>query len=162
MEPVRIRALQPGDAGWVIMRHAELYAAEEGFDASFEPLVARILADLMATGDPACDRGWIAAAADGTRLGSIFCARLDDRTARLRLFLVEPVARRSGVGQRLLDTCLDHARACGFARITLWTHAEHRAACRLYQRNGFVCESAQPVQSFGCRLTEQTWSRPLR
>jgi hypothetical protein len=71
---VTLDSLRPGDAGWLIMRHAELYAAEEGFDARFEPVVARILTAYMEGHDPALERGWIARSG-GRRLGSIFCVR---------------------------------------------------------------------------------------
>ncbi len=54
--PVELRHLAPGDAGWLIQQHAELYARDEGFDASFEALVARILADFIDSHDPACER----------------------------------------------------------------------------------------------------------
>lgn len=39
-----IRALQPGDMGWVIQRHGAIYADEFGWNADFEALVARIVA----------------------------------------------------------------------------------------------------------------------
>jgi GNAT superfamily N-acetyltransferase len=98
--------LRPGDAGWLIMRHAELYAADEGFDATFEPLVARILADFLEGHDPTCERGWIARAGDA-RLGSIFCVKGEaPGSAKLRLFLLEPEARGLGLGRRLLEACL--------------------------------------------------------
>jgi len=155
------RPLAPGDADWVVLRHAELYHAAEAFDASFEALVARVVADLLATPAPAVERGWIAEGAHGARLGCIFCARLDAETAQLRLFLVEPAARGTGLGQRLLDALLAHARAHGFARVRLWTHESHRAACRLYARNGFTCVDSRPVRSFGRDLVTQTWEKPL-
>ena len=158
---VMLDTLRIGDAGWLIQRHAELYAAEAGFDASFEPLVARILADFLDHHDPARERGWIARAG-GRRLGSIFCVTGPaPDTAKLRLFLLEPEVRGTGLGQRLLDTCLEFARGAGYGRITLWTHESHRAACALYARNGFACIASKPVHSFGQDLVEQEWARPL-
>lgn len=49
---VRLRGLEPGDLGWVTMEHGRLYALDEGYDQSFEALVARILADFIETRDP--------------------------------------------------------------------------------------------------------------
>ncbi len=155
-DAILLRDLQIGDAGWLIQQHAELYAREEGFDATFEPLVAEILADFIRNRDPAVERAWIAVRG-GERLGSIFCVRLNATTAKLRLFLVVPGARGTGLGRRLLRACIDHARACGFRRLQLWTHESHRAACALYARTGWELTASQPVRSFGQDLVEQTW-----
>jgi GNAT superfamily N-acetyltransferase len=154
--------LRIGDAGWLIQRHAELYAAEAGFDATFEPLVARILADFLDGHDRARERGWIARAG-GRRLGSIFCVTGPaPETAKLRLFLLEPEVRGIGLAQRMLDTCLSFAGGAGYGRMTLWTHESHRAACALYARNGFACLASKPVRNFGQPLVEQEWVRDLQ
>lgn len=159
---VVLDGLRVGDAGWLIQRHAERYAEDEGFDASFEPLVARILAAFLERHDPARERGWIARAGD-RRLGSIFCVEGPaPDTAQLRLFYLEPEARGAGLGHRMLRACLGFAKAAGYARMTLWTHASHRAACTLYAKHGFACVRSVPVHSFGVDLVEQEWTRPLR
>jgi DNA-binding MarR family transcriptional regulator len=159
-QPVTLRALQPGDAGWITARHGAIYAADEGFDATFEALVAEILAAFLRGHDPARERGWIAARGD-QRLGSIFCVAGPDGTAKLRLFFVEHAARGSGLAQRMLDTCIGFARDAGYPRIRLWTHESHRAAGRLYARNGFALTDSRAARSFGQDVVEQTWERDL-
>lgn len=162
MPEVEFRDLAIGDAGWLIEQHGVLYARDEGFDAGFEALVARILADFIDHRDPTVERAWIAWA-DGRRLGSIFCVKAaEPDTAKLRLFLLVPESRGMGLGKRLLELCITHARDHGFARLTLWTHESHRAACALYRAAGFTCEASVPVHSFGVDLVEQEWSLDLR
>ncbi len=161
---IRLRDLGPGDAGWVVSRHAALYASDEGFDSSFEALVAEIVAAFLRGHDPARERGWIAEGPAAERLGSIFCVAgdpADPALAKLRLFLVEPEARGTGLAQRLLDACLDFARGAGYRHMRLWTHESHRAAGRLYARNGFRLTASAPARSFGQDVIEQTWERPL-
>ena len=160
MGEVTLRDLNIGDAGWLIEQHGLLYAREEGFDKSFEALVAEILADFIRNHDPACERGWIAEK-DGQRLGSVFCVKVDERTAKLRLFLLVPEARGLGLGKRLLAACTQYARAKGYARMQLWTHESHRAACALYSAAGWTCVSSKPVRSFSVDLIEQSWEITL-
>ena len=159
---VELRDIGIGDMGWLVQAHAELYAAEEGFDWSFEPLVAEILVDFLRHRDPTCERAWIAWE-NGQRLGSIFCARGSaPGQAKLRLFLLTPAARGKGLGKRLLRACVDYARERGYRDMVLWTHASHEAACALCEKAGFVCVDSHPVTSFGQPLIEQTWKLDLR
>lgn len=158
--PVVLRGLAPGDAGWIVSRHGALYARDEGFDATFEALVAEIVAGFLRGHDPARERGWIAAQGE-VRQGSIFCVDAGDGVAKLRLFLVEPEARGTGLAQRMLETCLVFAREAGYRRMRLWTHESHRAAGRIYARNGFALTAAAPARSFGQDVVEQTWERAL-
>jgi GNAT superfamily N-acetyltransferase len=159
---VEFRPLSIGDAGWLIEQHATAYARDEGFDASFEALVARILGDFIDNHAAPLERAWIAWEGN-RRLGSIFCVRGPaPDTAKLRLFFLMPEARGRGVGRQLLELCITHARAHGFGKLALWTHESHRAACALYRARGFELVSSRPVRSFGVDLVEQEWTLDLR
>jgi DNA-binding MarR family transcriptional regulator/GNAT superfamily N-acetyltransferase len=158
--PVVLREPGPGELGWVVQRHGALYAAEYGWDASFEALVARIVGDFGASNDPRRERAWIADV-DGAPAGCVFCVAKDERTAQLRLLLVEPSARGLGVGSRLVDECLAFARAAGYEELVLWTNDVLVEARRIYERAGFALVGEGPHHSFGQNLVEQTWRRPL-
>src|SRR5690242_5790366 len=110
---------RPGDLGWVVQRHGEIYAEQFGWDTTFEELVARIVADYAADRDPSCEQAWIAEA-DGERVGCVFCVRKDEETAQLRILLVDPAARGRGVGGALVRTCVEYARTAGYKKMMLW------------------------------------------
>ncbi|WP_307872664.1 GNAT family N-acetyltransferase [Paractinoplanes ovalisporus] len=139
---------QPGDLGWVIKAHGELYARESGWDTSFEALVARIVADFAAAHDPDREAAWIAEL-DGHRVGCVFCVDGGDDTAVLRVLLLHPDARGHGVGGELVDTCLGFARKAGYAGMRLWTTDQQATAGRLYQSRGFELTSEKPHDGFG-------------
>ena len=156
-----LRPPQPGDLGWVVERHGARYAAEYGWDATFEALVARIVADFAERRDTRREAGWIAQL-DGERVGCLFCTAADaEDTAQLRLLLVEPSARGAGIGTRLVDECLRFARRSGHRRITLWTNDVLADARRIYERAGFRCDRREPHHSFGHDLVGEYWSRDL-
>ena len=155
-----LRAPRPGDLGWVIQRQAAGYAAEYGWDETYEALVARIIADYVDHHDPAREAAWIAEA-DGQRVGSIFCMRKSDTVAQLRLLYVDPAARGLGIGSRLVEECLRFARAAGYTEMTLWTNSVLAEARRIYQRTGFTLIGEEPHHSFGADLVGQNWTRKL-
>ena len=110
-EAVIRRLAQPGDLGWVIGAHGEIYAREFGGDRSFDALVARIVAD----------------------------------------------GRGQGPGGRLVDTCLNFARAAGYESVRLWTNHPLTAARRIYLSRGFVLVEEEAHHSFGVDLLGQTY-----
>jgi GNAT superfamily N-acetyltransferase len=144
----------------VVERHGARYAAEYGWDTTFETLVARIVADFAERHDTKREAAWIAEL-DGERVGSVFCTAADADTAALRLLLVEPSARGSGVGTRLVDECLRFARRSGYRRVTLWTNDVLLAARRIYERAGFQRDRREPHHSFGHDLVGEYWSRDV-
>ncbi|MEU6342121.1 helix-turn-helix domain-containing GNAT family N-acetyltransferase [Streptomyces sp. NPDC046977] len=147
---VRLRGLRPGDLGWVVQRNAEVYAEEFGWNAEYETLVARIVAD-------GHERAWIAEL-DGERAGCVFCVPGEQPgTARLRLLLVDPSARGHGIGRDLVDACVRYARETGRSELVLWTNDVLTSARRIYQAAGFELTGQKPHHSFGKDLVGQDW-----
>ena len=155
-----LRGLRPGDLGWVVQRHGELYAREHGFDQRFEALVARIAADYVDGLDAGKENAWIAEL-DGVRAGCVFCVRKDARTAQLRILLVEGWARGHGIGARLVDECVRFARDAGYRRVALWTNDILVSARRIYQAAGFELVKEENHRSFGKDLVGQFWELAL-
>ncbi|EST23263.1 bifunctional helix-turn-helix transcriptional regulator/GNAT family N-acetyltransferase [Streptomyces niveus] len=156
-----LRGPLPGDLGWMVQRHGAVYAAEYGWDATFEGLVARIVADFAADHDERLERVWIAEL-DGRPVGSVMCVRDEaPDTARLRLLLVEPEARGHGLGERMVDAVVDFARDAGYREVVLWTNDVLAAARKLYVRAGFTLVAEKPHHSYGADLVGQDWRLPL-
>lgn len=157
---IALRGPEPGDLGWVVQRHGELYAEEYGWDLEFERLVARIVGEFAAAGEDSGQRCWIATL-DGIRAGCVFLVPASPEVARLRLLLVEPWARGYGLGTRLVNQCIEGARAAGHETLTLWTNDVLTAARRLYERAGFRLVESERHRSFGKALVGQTWELAL-
>jgi len=151
---------RPGDLGWVVQAHGEVYADEFGWDQSFEALVARIVADWASEHDPEREAAWVAED-DRGRVGCVFCVREDDETARLRILLVHPRARGQRLGERLVERCLTFARAAGYRRMVLWTNDPLVAARKIYLAAGFRLVDESPHHSYGVDLVGQTYTREL-
>jgi DNA-binding MarR family transcriptional regulator/N-acetylglutamate synthase-like GNAT family acetyltransferase len=158
--PVLLREPRPGDMGWVVEAHGTLYAHEYGWTAPFEALAAEVVARVMRQYDPSHDRCWIAER-DGQRVGSVCVIRENEEDAKLRLLLVDPVARGRGLGRCLVQECIRFARATGYRRLVLWTTDALADARRLYASEGFRMTAQTPFSGFGEGLMQETWALEL-
>ena len=164
-QAVVLRDPKPGDYGWIVARNAELYAEEYGWRKGFEGVCAEIVANFVKTFDPKLERCWIAEAG-GRRVGCVLLARDDPKAkkadvARIRLLLLDPVARGMGLGRRLVDECIGFAKAKGYRRITLWTHQELTAARAIYAKAGFVKTGEERHDDWGRPAVSEYWDLEL-
>ena len=157
---ITLRDPQPGDMGWVVQQHAEVYWREYGWDIRFEALVASIVSRYVQKYQPDFERCWIAEV-DGLRAGSAFVVRKSKTTAQLRMLILSPEARGLGLGGKLCDECIAFARAKGYKKMTLWTNACLLAARAIYVKRGFKLIKTEPYQGFGHDLVGETWALKL-
>ena len=160
--PYLLRSPHTGDYGWVVHRHGILYNHEYGWDETFEALVAQIVAQIGTAFDPKNERCWIAER-DGEFAGCVFLIRNreQERTAQLRLLLVEPRARGLGIGRRLVRECTTFARQRGYKKIVLWTQSVLASARTIYQAEGYKLVSEEKHHSWGHDLVGQYWELEL-
>lgn len=157
---VVLRDPQPGDIGWVVQQHGEIYAREYGWNSEFEALVADIAAKYIRNFQPEWEKCWIAEL-DGERVGAVFVVRKSPTTAQLRMLILSPRARGMGLGARLTDECLAFARAKGYKKMVLWTNSCLAAARGIYAARGFKLDKSEPYEGFGQQLVGETWSLKL-
>ncbi|MDE2227939.1 MAG: MarR family transcriptional regulator [Alphaproteobacteria bacterium] len=158
--PITVRRHRPGDIGWIIGTHAQVYAEEYGWDASFEALMVEIMMPFLRQHDPAREACWIAELG-GEAVGCIALVRQSARVAKLRVFLVTRAARGRGVGKALIGECLRFARAAGYREVVLWTQKGLDAARHLYEAAGFKLVREEPHQSWGKDHIGQYWEMEL-
>ena len=152
----KLREPVPGDFGWIVKRHAELYAQEYKWREPFEGVCAQIVADYLNNHDAKRERCWIAEM-DGENVGCIFVAKDTDDIARIRLLLVDPKARGSGLGARLTEEAVRFAREAGYKKMTLWTHSVLKAARHIYQKLGFRLMRTEKHKSWGQPVVSEYW-----
>jgi GNAT superfamily N-acetyltransferase len=158
---VYIRRLdRPGDLGWVIKAHGELYSREFGWDTTFEVTVAAIVVDWAVRGRRDDEAGWIAEV-DGARVGCVLCVRENADTARLRVLLVKPTARGRGLGRALVEAVVEFARSRGYRRVVLWTNHPLFVAAKIYIDMGFMLVAEEAHHSYGVDLVGQSYELDL-
>lgn len=158
---VVLRDPRPGDMGWVVMQHAEVYARESGFNWEFEGLVAEIAAGFIKNFRPAREKGWIAEI-DGERAGAVFVVQKSATVAQLRLLILTAQARGRGLGGKLVDECVHFAHSRHYRKLTLWTNGHLLAARAIYQSRGFALTASDTFEAYGKKgLIGETWELKL-
>ena len=151
--------LRPGDIGSVVRLHGIVYAREHGFDHTFEAYVAGPLAE-FARSASSRERLWIAEEG-GEIAGCIGIVASTPVVAQLRWFLVDPSARGTGLGRRLLNEAVAFSMACGYHSIVLWTVSALTAAAHLYDAAGFIKVEEVPGRRWGADVIEEKYELEL-
>ena len=152
--------IRPGDIGYLIYLHGIVYAREYHLDYTFEGYVAAGLGEFAKSFDERKDRLWVAED-DNRIVGSIAIVGREDRSAQLRWFLVDPIARGAGLGRRLLQESLKFCRDMQFRTVYLWTIGELDVAAHLYEEAGFQKTERKTHEIWGRERTEERYDLKL-
>jgi DNA-binding MarR family transcriptional regulator/predicted N-acetyltransferase YhbS len=159
-ELITLRQPRPGECGWLVHRQAQWFAAEYGWDRSFEGLLARVVADYTQRNDPLREMCWIAEQ-DGMVIGSVCVVGVSTTVAGMRLLWVEPDVQRLGIGTQLVGECVRFARRAGYTKLTLTTASMLGEPRRLCERAGFRLAGTAAERRFGKDLTIERWELEL-
>lgn len=89
---------------------------------------------------------------DGAAAAVCGLKRLDAARCELKRLYCRDAFRGLGLGERLTRETMDFARARGFTRIVLDTHASFHAAIALYERLGFTPGAPHNEPGNACTL----------
>lgn len=121
-------AVSLGPDGLALTAHAVMPYRKTYADPTDE--LAAAIADADAAG--------FVALSDGVVAGTIVVNRDWTGLALVDCFAVAPALRGQGVGQALMERCRQWARARNLPGLRLETQTSNVAACRFYEKQGFV------------------------
>lgn len=157
MNSVVIRTYEPKDVDYVITRHRELYEEEYKFSKEFSDYVEEYVLKFHKHHDKDKESMWIAEV-NGKAVGVIALVKVDDDTAQLRWFIIEPAARGMGLGHKLVDTFIDSCKVRGYKHIFLLTANVLKAARHIYDSYGFkLTESVENTSWTDDVIYEERW-----
>ncbi len=157
---ITIRPFAQSDIEYVISRHKTLYYAERHLSGTFSSYVDEIVYRFVDNYDPKTDCLKILEC-NGVPAGSIAIARVDNETAQLRFFMLEPEMRQRGYGNRLMDMALAFCREKGYRKVFLLTITAQVVARHVYETHGFRRTLSQDKSEWGDGVVEERWDLEL-
>jgi len=150
----------PGDIGWLISTHGQLYAEQFNFDQKFEIDIAKkVITFLESSND--FNRLWIAIT-DNKRVGSIAVSLKPNRTAFVNFLLVKTEYRGYGIAKTLLDKVISHTKHNDIKAIRLETYSCLKNARSLYNKYGFATyKKNAAVEKYGQSFDQEFWEKQI-
>jgi DNA-binding MarR family transcriptional regulator/N-acetylglutamate synthase-like GNAT family acetyltransferase len=148
--------LQPGDVGYLIYLHGDIYAKETAYNLEFEAYVCKTFHDFLQKYDPAKDRVFLATYQQRI-VGAVAILGHSPELAQLRWLLVQPDMRGIGLGKKLLNDALAFCREKRYKQVYLLTTNLQLAAADLYKKAGFRKTEEQRLRMWGHELYEERY-----
>jgi DNA-binding MarR family transcriptional regulator/N-acetylglutamate synthase-like GNAT family acetyltransferase len=152
--------LLPGDVGYLIYLHGELYAKETGYNLEFEAYVCKTFYEFLQNYNPAKDRVFLATYHNRI-VGAVAILGHSKYLAQLRWLLVHPDMRGIGLGKKLVEDALAFCHEKQYKQVYLLTTNQQTTAAALYKRAGFKKTGENPQQMWGHQLQEERYDLEL-
>ena len=138
---MEVRRAEPGELEQVGRLTAEVYVGD-GFMPATDDYV-HVLADAAGRADAAelwvaVEEGRVLGTVTFTPVGSSYREIGRGDEGEFRMLAVLPDARGRGVGQALVEHCVERSRALGYAGVRMSTMDRMTSAHRVYERLGFA------------------------
>jgi N-acetylglutamate synthase-like GNAT family acetyltransferase len=160
LKDISIRTeLKPGDIGYIIHLHGDLYKKEYGYGIEFEVYVAEGLAEFFRKYNSEFDKVWICEHENKTT-GFLLAEHRGD-ASQFRYFIVLPEYRGIGLGDKLMQLFTEHIKEKKYKSAYLWTTKELISAAYLYKKYGFQLTEEKESISFGKLAIEQRYDLQL-
>lgn len=160
VNPITIRNFVSDDIDYVISRHQILYEEEYKLSPVFGDYVEKGLHHFAQCYDKEKEYMLIPEM-NGHPVGSIVIAKVDDKTAQLRYFLLEPETRGRGLGHKLVDMALFFCREKGYKHVFLETISALETARHIYASKGFRITQSHKNPTWGKDILEERWDLDL-
>jgi GNAT superfamily N-acetyltransferase len=149
------------DVNDLVRVNGEVFEPEYALSPAFAGDMAVQLAELRRSGWPGEREGLWIAELDGQVVGGVTLRDLGGGLARLGHLALQPEARGSGTGRRLVAEVLEAARAAGYERVELMTFSALTDARELYLRTGFEMTSSEHTVRWGREMDWERWELAL-
>ncbi len=156
-QTLKIRTYKLEDIDYIIKIHRELYEHEYGFESTFGDYVEKYVVQFNKCCDKTKENIWIAEM-NSKPVGVIAITKLDDDTAQLRWFLIEPEMRGKGLAHKLMKTAMDFCKEKKYKHVLLWTADMLKIARHIYKKYGFdLTESIDNTSWTDKLVKEERW-----
>ena len=149
------------DVNDLVRVNGEVFEPEYALSPAFAGDMAVQLAELRRSGWPGEREGLWIAELEGQAVGGVTLRDLGDGLARLGHLALQPEARGSGAGRRLVEGVLEAARDAGYERVELVTFSALTDARELYRRTGFEVTSSEHTVRWGREMDWERWELAL-
>jgi len=163
LEDITIRTEpRPGDMGYVIYLHGDLYKKEYGYSSiELETYIAESFCEFYKNYDPQKDRVWVAEYQNRI-VGHLALMHRENDAAQLRFFILDTACQGIGLGKKLAGLFFDELKHNGYKSSYLWTLAELSAAAGIYKKLGYTLTQEVETTTLGKTAREQRYDLVLK